>query len=217
MSEFIDVDASFGKVRGYVRQFETSKVGCFFGIPYAKQPVGPLRFKPLQPLESKLDNDESPFLATQYGPSSIQTKTSFFSTKHPMSEACIYLNIYSNLGYESDGCEHTVPSLDDKRKPVFFHIHGGAFIRGSGAEPYYNMMYFAARHDAVCVSINYRLSTLGFLSYPPVIEENLGLKDQQFALKWTHENIGCFGGDPDNVTIFGCSAGNTLINIFLTN
>lgn len=216
-SNFVDVQTNFGKIRGVIRDVgKDSKVACFLGVPYAKQPVGPLRFRRLEPLDSKLDNgDGSPYMATKYGASSIQTKTTFFSTQLDMAEACIYLNIYVNLGGSFGQCQDVSEILGGRNQPVFFHIHGGAFIRGSGSEPYYNMTYFAAKHDAVCISINYRLSTLGFLSYPGAIEENLGLLDQQFALKWTHDNVGSFGGDVDNVTIFGCSAGGASVQYHL--
>ncbi len=198
--EYYRVKTSFGTLCGTKTELNGKSVVRFLGIPYAQQPVGSLRFEPLKPLEEPLGSEDTPFMALTPGPSSWQVLESFFATQLPMSESCIYLNVYSPL-------EANQESLKDKRYPVFFHIHGGAFIRGSGSEPYYDMTSFSARHEAVAVSINYRLSLLGFLSLPPLIQENLGLLDQQFALKWVHENISCFGGDPDNVTIFGCSAG----------
>ena len=98
--------------------------------------------------------------------------------------------------------------MDHKRR-VFFNIHGGAYYFNSGHIPELEMTNFVARHDSVGVSINYRLGLLGFLSMPGLIEDNLGLKDQQVALKWVHEHIGSFGGDHEKVTIFGNSAGES--------
>jgi len=94
----------------------------------------------------------------------------------------------------------------------FFHIHGGGFSIGSGSETWYNLSSFAARHDVVGVNLNYRLNILGFLSYPPLIENNLGFKDQRVALKWVHDNIANFGGDPEKVTLYGCSAGGCAVH-----
>ena len=127
-----------------------------------------------------------------------------------MSEDCIFLDIFVSL---SDGVLKNSTLIAAENLPVVFHIHGGGFNMGSGGERYYDMGNVAATHKAVGVSINYRLNYLGFISIEGEIEENLGLKDQQFALKWTHEHIGSFGGDPENVTLFGCSAGKIGTNL----
>ncbi len=96
-----------------------------------------------------------------------------------------------------------------------FWIHGGGFAIGSGSSPLYNGAHLSKNGDVVVVTINYRLGPLGFLYFKDIapgnkdFENNLGIKDQIAALKWVKENIAAFGGDPDQVTIFGESAGGT--------
>ena len=200
----LTLETPVGKINGKVVKMDGKYVGEFLGIPYSKQPIGDRRFKFLEPLDEKLDHKVSPFLAHRKGNSAVQLQQGkFWDTKMPVGEDCIYLNIYTPLGSEPENFQ----KLSESKLPVLFHIHGGGFKIGSGSEPMYDLSFFAVRHDIVCVNINYRLDMLGFLSYPGVIEDNLGLKDQQVALKWTHENISAFGGDQDRVTIYGCSAG----------
>ena len=95
-------------------------------------------------------------------------------------------------------------------------IHGGAFASGSGSLPWYSGERFAANGDVVVVSINYRLGALGFLCLPGVSDGNLGLLDQVAALRFVRDNIAAFGGDPDNVTVVGQSAGAASIAILMT-
>ena len=196
---YFDLDSSLGTIRGYVVEAPNgSKVTKFLGIPFAQQPVGNLRFKPLQPLILPLGTPETPFQALNVGKSSIQSVGDPTATTLPVGEDCIYLNIFAPL-----------ENIATPDKGVFFHIHGGGFFQGSGSEPLYDMVSFVERHNCVAVSINYRLGILGFLSMPPLIEENLGLKDQQVALQWVHEHIKSFGGDPNKITLYGCSAGKS--------
>ncbi|CAB4891005.1 unannotated protein [freshwater metagenome] len=110
-----------------------------------------------------------------------------------MDEDCLFLNIYT-------------PACDDARRPVLFWIHGGAFVNGSGATPWYDGSSLASRADVVVVTINYRLGAFGYLG-----ELNLGTYDQIAALRWVQTAIGSFGGDADNVTIFGESAGGSAV------
>ena len=95
-------------------------------------------------------------------------------------------------------------------------IHGGAFASGAGSLPWYSGERFAANGDVVVVSINYRLGALGFLCLPGVSDGNLGLLDQVAALRFVRDNIAAFGGDPDNVTVVGQSAGAASIAILMT-
>ena len=200
ISDIYQLDTSAGTLRGKVVEANRKRVAKFLGVPYAKQPVGNLRFKPLEPLELPIGTEGSPYEAFKAGPSSLQNVKLAYGSELAIGEDCIYLNIFTPV-------EQTeIP------KHVFFHIHGGGFVNGSGSEPMYDLTYFAATHDAVCVGINYRLNTLGFLSLPPVIEDNLGLKDQQMALQWVQDHIQSFGGDPKKVTIYGCSAGKEGFN-----
>jgi para-nitrobenzyl esterase len=116
------------------------------------------------------------------------------------SEDCLFLNVWT-------------PGLDDKRRPVFFWIHGGAFYMGAGNEPFLEEGVLARRGDIVVVSISYRLGAFGFLNLNEITggkipaTGNEGLLDQVEALRWVKENIGAFGGDPDRITIGGFSAG----------
>ena len=110
---------------------------------------------------------------------------------------------------------------DAARRPVLVWLHGGAFTTGSGSQPIYRGARLAHRGDAVVVTINYRLGALGFRHLPALQREaedasaNFGLLDQLAALAWVRENIAAFGGDPDNVALFGESAGAMSVGTLL--
>ncbi|KAL4709654.1 hypothetical protein ACJJTC_007385 [Scirpophaga incertulas] len=164
----------------------------FKGIPYATPPLGSLRFQAPQPAQPW----EGVRQATKHGP--VCPHVDFLTNQTvPGSEDCLYLNVYT-------------PIL----KPVallavMVFIHGGAFKSGSGNSDYYGPD-FLINHDIVLVTLNYRLDALGFLCLDTEeVPGNAGMKDQVLALKWVKENIQQFGGDPNNVTIFGESAGGT--------
>uniref|UniRef100_A0A182QUJ4 Carboxylic ester hydrolase n=1 Tax=Anopheles farauti TaxID=69004 RepID=A0A182QUJ4_9DIPT len=166
----------------------------FKGIPYAQPPVGELRFKPPLPLTSfRID----PLECFIDGPSGYSDDVRI----KRMSEDCLYLNVFS-------------PQLQPKTSlPVMVWIHGGGFYTGTGDSALYDPKYLV-QQGAVVVCINYRLGPLGFLSLPSVgIEGNMGLKDQRMSLRWVHENVAHFGGDPSNVTIFGESAGGASVQL----
>ncbi|MFX1295265.1 MAG: carboxylesterase/lipase family protein [Promethearchaeota archaeon] len=193
------VETKLGKVQGYTR----NDIQIFKGIPYAAPPIGPLRFSPPAPRESWNDV----FDATKYGPYTMQgfngLELYFGKTAIQESEAdCLTLNVWT-------------PATDDKKRPVMVWIHGGAFTIGSGANPLYESTLLARRGNVVVVTINYRLGALGFL-YIPGVTANVGLLDQIAALKWVKNNIDAFGGDPNNVTIFGESVGGMSVNALLT-
>lgn len=122
----------------------------------------------------------------------------------PSDEDCFFLNVFT-------------PARDGARRPVMVWVHGGAFTNGTGATPWYHGVSLARRHDTVVVTINYRLGAFGFLHLsdhgsPGFADSgNLGILDQVEALRWVHRNISRFGGDPDNVTIFGESAGGASV------
>jgi para-nitrobenzyl esterase len=125
-----------------------------------------------------------------------------------MSEDCLYLNVWS-------------PGTEGEKRPVMVWIHGGAFTLGSASDPWYDGTSFAARHNIVVVSLNYRLGILGFVSLKDLAgadagyTANCGLLDQIAAFEWVRENIAAFGGDPDNVTVMGESAGAMSIGALL--
>jgi para-nitrobenzyl esterase len=125
-----------------------------------------------------------------------------------MSEDCLFLNIWS-------------PGTEGQKRPVMVYIHGGAFTLGSASEPWYDGTSFAANHNIVVVTLNYRLGILGFVSLKDLAGAdedytgNCGLLDQIAALEWVRENIAAFGGDPDQVTVMGESAGAMSIGALL--
>jgi len=185
---------------GTLEGAEENGLCVFRGIPFAAPPVGELRFKAPQPVES-WDGVRD---AKSFGPISLQAPNEMLEAllpvsdpPQPQSEDCLYLNVWT-------------PGLDGAR-PVMVWIHGGAFTIGSGSEDYYDGANLASRGDVVIVTINYRLGALGFLNLPALGETNFGMRDQVAALKWVHENIANFGGDPGNVTIFGESAGGMSV------
>ncbi|MYJ01857.1 MAG: carboxylesterase family protein, partial [Chloroflexi bacterium] len=126
----------------------------------------------------------------------------------PVDEDCLTLNIWT-------------PGLDDAKRPVMFWIHGGGFAGGSGATPIYNGQHLASRGDVVVVTINYRLGALGYLYNQALTDGddptsgNYGMRDQIAALEWVRDHIRAFSGDPDNVTIFGESAGGMSVGVLM--
>ncbi|MFS0777802.1 carboxylesterase/lipase family protein [Neobacillus sp. 3P2-tot-E-2] len=198
------IESAYGKLQGE----QINGVFTWKGIQYAKPPVGPLRFRaPELP-----DSWEGIRDATSFGPVAPQSQRDimeFFGNDiSNMSEDCLYLNVWS-------------PAADDKKRPVMVWIHGGAFVSGSGSSSWYDGASFAAQGDVVVVTINYRLGIFGFLHLGEIGGEeyatsgNCGIQDQVAALQWVQENIAAFGGDPNNVTIFGESAGAMSIGVLL--
>ena len=183
---------------------------AFKGIPYAAAPVGNLRWLPPQPVKSW--SGIRP--AQRYGAMSAQAVMNINSpgvpnfSDQPQSEDCLFLNIWT-------------PGLDDARRPVMFWIHGGGFTIGCGSEGFLDNGNLARRGDVVIVSINYRLGAAGFLNLKEITGNkipstgNEGLLDQVAALDWVRENIAAFGGNPDNITIFGFSAGGMSVGALL--
>jgi len=171
----------------------------FLGIPYAKPPIGELRWKPPQPVEKWTKPRE----ATEYGNRCAQKDSAVLMNAASEEEDCLYLNVWAPAA--------------TKPLPVMFWIHGGGNVNGSASEPvpYVNSGYFyegrsLAELGVVVVSFNYRLGVMGFYDHVALAGKgaNQGLLDQTAALEWVKKNIGAFGGDPENVTIFGESAGS---------
>ncbi len=187
------VTTPFGKIGGK----KTGSHFEFLGIRYAVPPVGERRYSEPQPI----GRWKNLYDATQYAAMAPQVWQDDPPINLVESEDCLFLNIYS-------------PGLDDKKRPVMFYIHGGAYAIGSGSRPRLYGGNLAERGDVVVVTIQYRLGPLGFL-YMEGIPSNLGLKDQICALEWVKKNISAFGGDPDNITIFGQSAGSISVSYLL--
>jgi len=188
------IETSNGKVRGYGRK----GIIKFKGISYAASPAGDRRFKPPAPVEPWTGVRD----ALEYSPIAPQPASNLemmFGGQRVQNEAeCLTLNIWT-------------PGLDSAKRPVMFFIHGGAFVTGTGAS--LDGTRLALRGDVVVVSINYRLGVLGFLFLPDEKDasSNVGLLDMVAALRFVKENIAHFGGDQNNVTIFGESAGGFAV------
>ena len=193
------VQTASGAVRGAAR----NGVLEFRGIPYAAPPVGPLRWAPPQPpspwtetLDAASFRSACPQLA-RYG-----------LTEASADEDCLTLNVTVPL---SDGAAGATP-----RRPVMVWIHGGAFV--GGAASLYRLDAIARAGDVVVVAMNYRLGVFGFMAHPAFDAADNGgyaLEDQRLALRWVQQNIAAFGGDPDEVTLAGESAGASSVCMHL--
>ncbi len=199
----IIVDTRYGKVKGV----ESDGVISFKGIPFAAPPVGELRWRapqPAQPWQGVRD-------ASEFGFSPAQASWSREGGARIMensSEDCLYLNIWR----PKNGTE----------LPVMVWIYGGAFVGGSSSQPMYSGEEFA-KQGVMLVSFNYRLGNLGHFAFPALSEENpeeakgsYAYMDMVAALKWIKDNIAAFGGNPENITIFGESAGGVSVHTMLT-
>ncbi len=185
--------------QGALSGLTDENVHLWCGIPYAAPPVGNWRWRSPRPPERW----EGLRLATAFSPSSWQNSEycQALGGGDPgrFSEDCLYLNVWSPV-------ERPAPL------PVMVWLHGGGFTIGAGGLPPYNGKALATR-GVVVVTINYRLGHLGFFAHPALegeedrVVHNFALLDQIAALEWVRENIAAFGGDPDNVTLFGESAG----------
>jgi len=186
------VQTVYGEVEGSV--IEEFDVVSWKGIPYAKPPTDNLRWKAPQDAEAW---------------QSVRDATDYESRCGRAEEDCLYLNVWSPVS------SHPGQSDTNRGKggllPVFFYIHGGSNVGGSGQGSWYTV---AHHYNVVVVAINYRLGAMGWFSHPalqtgdPMDDSgNFGLLDQVKALQWVRDNIAAFGGDPDNVTIAGASAG----------
>lgn len=168
----------------------------FLGIPYADAPARwtyPTAYSGPNALD-----------ATKFGATCVQPDVT------GTSEDCLFLNIWTPIIPQSGA------SRKETLKPVMFWIHGGGFLGGTGADPTFDGGNMASRGDVVLVTINYRLSTIGFLSLDDgKTNGNFGLADQIMALDWVRENIAGFGGDPDRITIAGQSAGASSVRVLL--
>lgn len=195
-------------------------VEIFAGIPYARPPVGDLRWRPPQPPEPRA----GVLAADRFSDVPVQGTSTFFTralaqlvdvpleetllNPYPVGEDSLTLNIWRG----------TDPAA--ARLPVLVYIAGGGFATGSGALPLYDGAALASRGEVIVVTFNYRLGVLGFLSHPELAAEsehdasgNYGILDQLAALEWVRENIAAFGGDPERVTVAGESAGGESVCI----
>jgi len=199
--------------KGSIQGIEMGEYAVYKAIPYAKPPVGELRFR----APKEVDAWEGILEAINYAPKCMQEEqTEGFYAKEfyadpqylvPRSEDCLYLNIW------------TPAKSSEEKLPVAVWIHGGAFQGGYGSEITFDGEAYC-KHGVILVTINYRLGIWGFLTLPEMQQEsedgccgNIGLLDQIAALKWVKKNIEAFGGDPENVTLFGQSAGSMSVSV----
>ena len=182
-------------------------VVTFKGIPFAKQPTGDLRWKAPQPAEKS----NEVFEAVEFGPSAVQSEDlTEPSSLREQSEACLTLDLWTK-------------NLNGDKKTVMVFIHGGSYGWGGSSDSLYNGQYLTAAYEnIILVSVNYRVNLLGYIDFSKVEGGEkfpdsgyLGVLDVIEALKWIKENIAAFGGDPDNVTVFGESAGGGTVGCLL--
>ncbi len=201
----LTVKTALGKIHG--KTINDGKVRAFLGLPYAAPPVGELRWKaPVPAAKWKGTRD-----ATKYGAHCMQGRVfdDMVFQDSGENEDCLYLNVFA-------------PSTAKKNSklPVMFWIHGGGYRGGSASEPRHNGDFLPLK-GVVLVTINYRLGIFGFLATTDLAKEaggsagNYGLMDMVAALHWVHDNVAKFGGDPDNVTIFGESAGSFAVSTLM--
>lgn len=201
-----DVELSAKCSNGVFVAARAGKIAAFRGIPYAKPPVGLLRWKAPEAAE----DCDGVFEAYYNGKSPIQTEwMSEQASYYRQGEDCLYLNIWKNLSDETPN------------KPVMVFFHGGSYGWGGTADPMYDGRSFVGKQsDIIMVTVGYRVGLMGFVdlsyfkggeNYPDA--PNLGILDQIEALRWIQKNIASFGGDPNNVTVFGESAGGGSVSL----
>ena len=182
----------------------TNGISTYFGVPFAKPPVGELRWKAPVPSENWSGVKET----KEFGPRPVQGLVfgDMNSWSDGVSEDCLYLNVW------------TPAKRNSKDLPVLVYFYGGGFVAGDASEPRYNGESMAKK-GVVVVTVNYRLGVFGFLAHPDLSAEtgyqasgNYGLMDQSLALQWVKENIAAFGGNPNQVTIAGESAGSISVS-----
>ncbi|KAI1289596.1 Acetylcholinesterase [Halotydeus destructor] len=216
-----EVETKTGKIKGTTATtVDDKKVNIYLAIPYAEPPVGPLRFqapKPKAPWADVLVADKQPPLCTQIKADSFSQSKDFDPKKElegvkitggaiamgfeyeglKDSEDCLFLNIFQ-----------PADAKPDSKLGVLLWIHGGAFMAGGIGIPSFDGSILATQGNVIVVTVQYRLGVYGFLhAATPEIPGNMGLRDMVEAMKWTKENIGAFGGNPDQLTLFGGNSG----------
>jgi len=193
------VETLSGRITGRLQD----QVCHYKGIPYAKAPVGALRFKKPEPVQAWSE----PFDASQSGNAAIQ-EISPMNPVSAVSEDCLNLNVWA-------------PYEQGQKIPVMVWLHGGSFTSGANSMAQYDGHALAKKGPVIIVSINYRLGVLGFAHFNALTDDradtNLGLRDQLLGLRWVKDNIESFGGDSSNITLFGESAGAMSVACLLAS
>jgi para-nitrobenzyl esterase len=206
-ADSLTVKTEQGKAQG--KTINDGKVKAFLGLPYAAAPVGELRWKAPQPPAKWKDTRD----ATKFGAHCAQVHVfdDLIFQDDANSEDCLFLNVYTPAGVTAAS-----------KLPVMFWIHGGGYAGGSASEPRHNGDFLPLK-GVVLVTINYRLGVFGFMATADLAKEangaagNYGLLDMVAALQWVKANIRNFGGDPENVTIFGESAGSFAVSTLMAS
>ena len=191
---------------GPIIGLETEQGQVYKGIPFATPPVGDLRFRAPQAVTW-----QRPLEATQFKKAAMQVSNAF-SPVGETSEDCLYLNVWAPAKQ----------SGSDTTKPVLVWLHGGSFLTGAGSMAMYHGDSLAQNENVIVVTLNYRLGAFGFVHWSVLDDNfngdtNLGLRDILCSLQWIQDNIEAFGGDPDNVTVFGESAGAIALACLITS
>lgn len=195
------VHTTKGPIRGVTLQAANGKlVDAFLGIPYAKPPLGKLRFRHPVPM----DTWEQPLNCTERPPTCVQTIDTFFGD----FEGSVMWNANTNMSEDCLTMLVWVPRPRPKDAAVLLWIFGGGFYSGTATLDVYDGRTLASEENIIVVSFNYRVASLGFLYLDNAdAPGNAGMMDQVLALRWVQDNIRFFGGNPNNVTLFGESAG----------
>lgn len=199
------VDTGSGPVRGT----DDGLMRTWKGVRYAAPPIGDLRWRSPQPPEPWVEIAD----ATEFGPVSPQPANAIIDLNPDAveDEDCLTLNVFAPTGHDS------APP-----RPVMVWLHGGAYIFGASSQRLFDAEHLVTRGDVIVVTVNYRIGALGFLdlssftSDEHVFDSNLALRDVLLALNWVRRNIAGFGGDPEQVTLFGESAGGGLVTTLMT-
>ncbi|EGX94630.1 carboxylesterase, putative [Cordyceps militaris CM01] len=210
---FLTVNTTNGLVTGHAASNSQSVIE-YLGIPYAKPPVGelrfaiPVRFRDNKPYEAAYFGHDCPLTSSPpvdypgFTPQAPRILSYFASgASANKSEDCLTLNIWAK----------TTPASLKRRKPVIVFFYGGRFAIGNTNSPFYNAKYFADAQDAIFITVNYRVNIFGFPGFPGK-PQNAGLRDQRAAVEWLHENIYAFGGDANKMTISGQSSGGVSVD-----
>jgi para-nitrobenzyl esterase len=200
------VQTAAGKLEGTF----SNGIVSFKGVPYAKPPVGDLRWKAptaVEPWSGVRKADSFSAGCIQHKDIERLPWSREYMLQGPISEDCLYLNLW------------TPSEFNGHNFPVYVFFHGGGFMEGAGSVDVYNGANLARKGQLVVVTVNYRLGALGFLAYPALSTEsphhvsgNYGFLDALASLQWVKDNIRAFGGDPEKVTIGGQSAGSALVH-----
>ncbi|TDZ30700.1 Cholinesterase [Colletotrichum spinosum] len=210
------VETTSGSVGGHAAS-GADQVSEYLGIPYAQPPVGSLRFQPPVKYSGTSGVNGSSFGHQCMQPASAGISAEAIQKLGVPASAGLPLKALTDTGSQSEDCltlnVWTKPQTGDAKKAVMVWIHGGAFTTGSTRVPAYNGKFIADKNDVVVVSMNYRLNVFGFPGNPTTAP-NLGFLDVRLAVEWVRDNIAKFGGDTSRITIFGQSAGGSIVDYY---